>query len=366
VQPPTTPGELGTAVGAGVHRHVSGAGLGTRPAKRKLKARKSRSNPCIGRSSQDPAIGSPTYSSRRSSAGETFETCNARPKQRELDVVGKCMKGKIERYIDQDTGQAQTVVHNGDGSRTAFGETSVCSLVTSCEEDVNQLIDRLNDLELQGLVHEFNQRIIETAHLYDRRQDFHDKLSELCDLAFFGLDWGATVKDLDKAYKQLAKKMHPDRNGSTKEANDNFQEMKERYERLRKKLVAYWKAREQEEARRLKESRPRRRMSDSGLEDLKKVAAAPAREHAAVVSEHNIADGGLGAQQDDSKKQGPDRDELQEACWKMLRRTKSLQEKIVCINDQIADLQEELVQLRGKQGKSSDAAHPVKAPRSPV
>merc|ERR1739848_197217 len=58
------------------------------------------------------------------------------------------------------------------------------------------------------------------------------------DLAFFGLDYQSTVKDLDKAYRKKAKLLHPDKNGNTEEAKLRFQEMKDRYERLRKRLLA--------------------------------------------------------------------------------------------------------------------------------
>merc|ERR1719235_1715850 len=52
---------------------------------------------------------------------------------------------------------------------------------------------------------------------------------------YFGLSCDATEKDLDNAYRKLAKQMHPDKNGGTEEAKKKFQNMKERYEALKKK-----------------------------------------------------------------------------------------------------------------------------------
>lgn len=346
---------------AGRRKYLSGASLNARPTRRR--ARKSRSTSCVCKRLEEPATERPLPPARRVTRfSQSTNNGDISPRHQDLDVLeAKC---KIERYIDQDTGQAQTVVHNGDGSRTAFGETSVCSLVASCEEDVKRLIDQLSDLELQGLVHEFNQRIIETSQVFGRRQETLERLVELCDLAFFGLEWGATVKALDKAYKQLAKKMHPDRNGSTKEANDRFQEMKERYERLRKKLVAFWESKEREEGQANHSQKFQRRKSESGLEELRRTAAAAASEHAAREFRPHVAEGAPDvaqcegpALQDDPGQQKPARDELHQACWRMLGKTRTLQEKLGCVNDQIADFQQELKQLREDHRKEPDLSN---------
>merc|ERR1712032_985055 len=42
-------------------------------------------------------------------------------------------------------------------------------------------------------------------------------------------------KDLDNAYRKLAKQMHPDKNGSTESAKKQFQQMKDRYEAIKKR-----------------------------------------------------------------------------------------------------------------------------------
>jgi hypothetical protein len=53
------------------------------------------------------------------------------------------------------------------------------------------------------------------------------------DHAAFGLSEDMTDWDLDNAYRQLAKQIHPDKNAGTEESKENFQRMKERYDVLK-------------------------------------------------------------------------------------------------------------------------------------
>jgi len=91
-------------------------------------------------------------------------------------------------------------------------------------------------LDLRGLAHEVGQRLVEGSKTY------HDGLADLEELQdqlnylYFGLSFDASEKDLDNAYRKLAKKMHPDKNGGTEEAKRKFQHMKERYEALKKRI----------------------------------------------------------------------------------------------------------------------------------
>merc|ERR1711896_124231 len=79
------------------------------------------------------------------------------------------------------------------------------------------------------------QRLLESSGLYQARLKKWEALSEKADLAYFGLSEDCTDRDLDVAYRQLSKKMHPDKNGGTEESKRRFQEMKTRYEDLKKK-----------------------------------------------------------------------------------------------------------------------------------
>ena len=48
-----------------------------------------------------------------------------------------------------------------------------------------------------------------------------------------GVDRGATVEDISKAYKKLARKYHPDLNPGNKEAEEKFKEINEAHEVLK-------------------------------------------------------------------------------------------------------------------------------------
>merc|ERR1712194_648819 len=61
-------------------------------------------------------------------------------------------------------------------------------------------------------------------------------MGEKLNYQYFGLEADASERDIDNAYRKLARKMHPDKNGGTEEAKKKFQDMKERYEALKKKI----------------------------------------------------------------------------------------------------------------------------------
>lgn len=139
----------------------------------------------------------------------------------------------ILRQVDRETGKMRTVVHNEDGMVRAFGEVTVASLVKSKEDEAKRWVDMLTDRELRGLVHEVGNRLLCNSRLYERHHAELEKLADMADYAYFGLPMGTSEKDLDNAYRQLAKRMHPDKNGGTQEAKQRFQHMKERYEALK-------------------------------------------------------------------------------------------------------------------------------------
>jgi len=257
----------------------------------------------------------------------------------------RCLR-KIERHVDEDTGIAQTIVHNEDGTCIAFGESSVCSLVESEEIEAKKLIDSLNDLELQGLVHELNQRLLKTAGDYEALQKELDAFEELCDLAFFGLDQYSLEKELDQAYRKMARKLHPDKNGNTDEAKRRFQDMKDRYERLKKKYKS-------KELPRRREERPEAKVPEKQELDAATIGEfSPNCEVPDTLPTEPIElpdagnlnsmdQGGNGAEQEEV-----DRDKLDDACWRILRRTKAFYEKTKRIHQQIEDTKEELEHLR--------------------
>eukprot|EP00933_Yihiella_yeosuensis_P059201 TRINITY_DN6016_c0_g1_i4.p1 TRINITY_DN6016_c0_g1~~TRINITY_DN6016_c0_g1_i4.p1 ORF type:complete len:421 (-),score=86.45 TRINITY_DN6016_c0_g1_i4:51-1187(-) len=150
-----------------------------------------------------------------------------------LDEKGR---PSIVRTVDAETGKAHTVVRNEDGSQRVFDESAVDELTSSSEDDQKKIIAELTNHQLRGLVHEVGQRLLERSQLYHSRLGELEKLGENLNLRYFGLDADATERDLDNAYRKLAKKMHPDKNGGTEQAKRRFQDMKERYENCKKRF----------------------------------------------------------------------------------------------------------------------------------
>merc|ERR1719272_111290 len=127
------------------------------------------------------------------------------------------------------------MVLNDDGSCDVFGQQTIASLQSSTETETDDWIQVLSDYQLRGLVHEMGQRLLESSQVYQARLNQWEQLSEKANLEFFGLSESATDRELDVAYRQLSKKMHPDKNGGTEDSKTRFQEMKTRYEALKKK-----------------------------------------------------------------------------------------------------------------------------------
>jgi hypothetical protein len=144
----------------------------------------------------------------------------------------------IARQVDPETGHGRTVVMNDDGTCDVFGKQTIASLMSSTENEAHDWIQVLTDYQLRGLVHEIGQRLLETSQTYQARLSQWEQISEKANLEFFGLSADATDRELDQAYRQLSKKMHPDKNGGTEESKRRFQEMKTRYEELKKKRNA--------------------------------------------------------------------------------------------------------------------------------
>lgn len=141
----------------------------------------------------------------------------------------------ISRQVDPETGNGSTMVLNEDGTCDVFGKQTITSLLSATQDEANDWFGALTDYQLRGLVHELGQRLIQASAVYQSHLKRYEGVSEKTNLEFFGLGPDATDRDLDVAYRQLSKKMHPDKNGGTEESKRRFQEMKTRYEELKKK-----------------------------------------------------------------------------------------------------------------------------------
>uniref|UniRef100_A0A7S4RAK6 J domain-containing protein n=1 Tax=Alexandrium monilatum TaxID=311494 RepID=A0A7S4RAK6_9DINO len=132
-----------------------------------------------------------------------------------------------------ESGRVRHIVLNEDGSIKAFGHSTVASLASSSEDDAQRWVDNLTDRELRALVHDVGQRLLSNSQLYQCRQAELERVADAMDCAYFGVTAGAPDKELDNAYRKMAKRMHPDKNGGTEDAKRRFQMMKERYEGLK-------------------------------------------------------------------------------------------------------------------------------------
>merc|ERR1712187_226105 len=135
-----------------------------------------------------------------------------------------------------ENGNAKTIVITEEGCKKAFGETTVHSLLDSSQSQTTDFIEKLSDHQLRGLAHEMGQRLVEQSQSYHVYLKELQKYQERMGFEYFGLPKDATEKQLDNAYRSLAKKMHPDKNGGTEEAKKRFQNMKDRYEKLEERI----------------------------------------------------------------------------------------------------------------------------------
>eukprot|EP00930_Biecheleria_cincta_P062070 TRINITY_DN47591_c0_g1_i1.p1 TRINITY_DN47591_c0_g1~~TRINITY_DN47591_c0_g1_i1.p1 ORF type:complete len:438 (-),score=82.67 TRINITY_DN47591_c0_g1_i1:65-1378(-) len=139
----------------------------------------------------------------------------------------------IQRQIYAEPQQAYTVIWNEDGSHCAFGQQTISSLLTNDAATTNAWLGLLTHRQLHGLVHEAGQRLEEQRHDYQSRRHSSEQAEVLESYALFGLDpEAASDKDLEAAYRRLAKQLHPDKNGGTEEAKEQFQAMQARHDML--------------------------------------------------------------------------------------------------------------------------------------
>lgn len=154
---------------------------------------------------------------------------------------GECIaydgKGRpmIVRNVDEDSGAARTFVRNEDGDHSVFGENTVSSLTQASEEKAYEWVSALNQTQVRGLTHELGQRLLGQSRMYHARLKELEKMGDALNYLYFGLGPDCTDKDIDNAYRQKARNLHPDKNGGTDEAKQKFQNMKERYEAIKRK-----------------------------------------------------------------------------------------------------------------------------------
>lgn len=141
------------------------------------------------------------------------------------DASGQCV-GCI------DEAQCEYFINDKEGKKKAK-EAGILS-----DERVEKL-NGMSDILLRGLLKEMGERLLEKSREYIHKTKEKGLLEANEAYAYFGLrKTGCTVDKVKTAYKKLAKKMHPDKNGGTEEAKEAFQQMKSVYEQLLEEMGA--------------------------------------------------------------------------------------------------------------------------------
>jgi len=130
----------------------------------------------------------------------------------------------------------RTIITHEDGTCRAFGEAIVTSLLGHGQMEVLAWLSSMDPRSLRGLVNELSERFFEIQQrLCDCKAELEEK-RRFRGLSMFNLDGDCTEKDLDVAYRKLARTMHPDKNGGTEEAKEQFQTMRASYEELKEQF----------------------------------------------------------------------------------------------------------------------------------
>mmetsp|Transcript_151050 Transcript_151050/g.263216 ORF Transcript_151050/g.263216 Transcript_151050/m.263216 type:complete len:182 (+) Transcript_151050:1-546(+) len=165
----------------------------------------------------------------------------------------------------------------------------------------------LSKCNLKGFDQELRVRLTDLWTEYSKVKTEHEDYLENADYIFFGLDKDATLKDLEKAFRKLAKTMHPDKNGGSDEAKARFQELKERYENLRRKILRKeGKLSESDDAE-------QRELLDEGQEYL---------------DEQEDEAGSNEGEPDAPKEEDPDRDAMEKKIWELVDTAKAMQRQM--------------------------------------
>lgn len=130
----------------------------------------------------------------------------------------------------------RTVVTDADGRQRAFGKETVTSLLAQDKDNLYRWMSDLSGRHLRGLVNEISERYFEMQDKLFKRREEVEQRSKRLGFAFFNLPETCSAKDLDNAYRRLARSMHPDKNGGTEMAKERFQGMRARYEELKEQL----------------------------------------------------------------------------------------------------------------------------------
>lgn len=261
----------------------------------------------------------------------------------------------IARYVDPNTGEQRTTVTNDDGTQRVFGEDTVASMTKKDEHEIEQWLALMTDRDVRGLVHEVNERVVETStRLHGKREDL-ELISRRLHLSFFGLPpqpGAVTERDLDNAYRRLARSMHPDKNGGTDDAKHKFQDMKHRYEELKSSLTSAapspqdGSAEESECAPPCETGAARGGSEESGGDARGRDDDTGRDEAGRLDGSATAVVGSSGLRQS--------RADSEQAAWRMLRQLKMIHQNMSIVERDLARVQSELDANEVRRGHSVD------------
>jgi len=276
---------------------------------------------------------------------------NSSPVVEQVVAVDEAGERLVFRESDPEGG-SRTVVRNPDGTRKVFNETTVMSLASAHDSDIEQLIKGLTDVQLRGLVHESTERVVDASQGYHKKKAELHQMGSRLNLVYFGLPADADEKAVDNAYRKCARSMHPDKNGGTEAAKEKFQSMKARYEALK---THFARERGQQPAEQVQESSPEQtpseekpgserdgdqdkendktpNVSDSaptpGVDDSGETKRREAYEEDETPSSEDAANA-LACDYANRKS-------LEEMAWKMVRQMKNIKQNLDILNEEYA------------------------------
>lgn len=269
----------------------------------------------------------------------------------------------IKRLVNSETGEGQTIVTDEKGRTSTFSQETVSSVMkglfrsarilphnpglawTSMKEQritrdekgcikaidgesIREFFDEalmrrwvasLPQCHLKGFDQELRIHLSSMWTEYSKMKAEHEDYLENTDYIFFGLDKASTLKDLEQAYRKLARRMHPDKNGGSDEAKSKFQDLKERYEKLKQKM-------ECRTGNRVVEQEEQKEVLDVGQDCGEDMVG----EEEEIEDQDEIDDSGK-----DNMEEGLDRDAMERKIWEILDIAKTMQQQMSVWRDRL-------------------------------
>lgn len=254
------------------------------------------------------------------------------------------MMGTSTQPANPEMGASQGVVYAQDSSEQAFGIKDIEWLKTSDVDSCRAWMERLTKGQLQGLIQKVGQCLVETSKSVQEKIHEHSSLEDTLCYAALGVGPESTEKEIEKAYRQLAKQMHPDKNGGTDEAKLQFQCMKERYEALKRKRAPTPSELSDDAAQQPEPDAPSK-SGGEGSEDKEPLSQADGEPAPPTEAYHEDV-------QDRQKRESPsepskitydpnDCESIKQTMWKMLSNLKGLDKKLDSLDGDLKQLKQE-------------------------